>query len=154
MPSSKRSPRPSLDCSSYVCDHWGKWDSYSALQKAAKGCGPCCIVRDGFRMCFSARYERVCDDKDRLDDDICAQFPLDGKLPGQVTSFQLRSLHRRHRDPYGSDEYLKEARTASSAIQARCGNMIMECVVVLRAGNPFAVSRGWRSNSSYERQFF
>jgi hypothetical protein len=121
-PVSSRAPSvtltPPLVNLGYICHHWGRWDSYSALRKAANICKQCRVLRDGFRLHFSARVEGETEDLKRLDDEICAHFPLDGKLPGQSTSFQLHSLN-----------------SFAAVIEARAGNTRMECIVILRTGN-------------------
>ena len=75
----------------------------------------------------------------QLDDEICAQFPSTGNLPGQTTSFQLRSLEGELRADWDSIQ-LKNGHFSASVIEASCGNATMECVVILKIGSPFFVS--------------
>jgi hypothetical protein len=117
-PSVKRTPPPVGI--GYICHHWGQWDSYNALREAANICRQCRALRDGFRLNFSARVEGETEDPKRLDDKICAHFPLDRRL--QSTSFQTRSLN-----------------SFAVVIEARAGNTRMECIVILSIGNPIPV---------------
>lgn len=113
-------PTPTLADPGCICDHWGRWKSYDALRKAASICKPCRVLRDWFRLHFSARLEAETGGLKQLDEEICAQFPSVGGLPGQTASFHLRSLN-----------------SFASVLEARSGNNAMECVVIMKTGNKF-----------------
>jgi hypothetical protein len=122
----------------YLCDHWGRWDSYSGLRRCAKKCRPCSVLRDWFRAQFSARLEEQIKDSEQLDDRICAQFPSDQKLPSQAT-FQLRSLDTEISPEWESVNVLKN-RFLAAVIEACSGDVSMECIIILRKGNPLFIS--------------
>jgi hypothetical protein len=75
----------------------------------------------------------------RLDDEICSQFPSAPDIPGQTTSFQLRSLDTEIPAHRNSIQLINNNFFAS-VIEARCGNATMECVVILKIGTPFFIS--------------
>jgi hypothetical protein len=113
---------PDLAEQGSICAHWGRWDSYNALRNAASICETCHVLRDWFRLHFSARFEEEAGHMEQLDDRICAQFPLAGNLLGRTASFQLRALE-----------------SFAAVIEVRSGNAKMECVVILKTGAPFFI---------------
>lgn len=125
--------RQSLMDPGYLCAHWGRWDSYSALRKAASICETCRVLRDWFRLRFSARFEEGIGDMDQLDDRICAQFPLAGNLSRQTGAIRLRPLDSNPHD------------AKAAVIEVRSRNATMECTVILkRSASVFGPGRSMK----------